>query len=141
MAVQSDEKAPLNNHNETNPIIERAEKPCPARIFGKRKSSIVSDTFVSKLSNLFGPSGETRTRGILVPNQAPYQLGHTRICNCPPQNHGTSLILYHRCRIVNNIYLTETAIFLDVPQYQPKDTFLSCPLKFFFTFFAVYGKT
>ena len=27
----------------------------------------------------FGPSGETRTRGILVPNQAPYQLGHTRI--------------------------------------------------------------
>ena len=26
----------------------------------------------------FGPSGETRTRGILVPNQAPYQLGHTR---------------------------------------------------------------
>ena len=26
-----------------------------------------------------GPSGETRTRGILVPNQAPYQLGHTRI--------------------------------------------------------------
>ena len=27
----------------------------------------------------YGPSGETRTRGILVPNQAPYQLGHTRI--------------------------------------------------------------
>lgn len=31
---------------------------------------------------LFGPSGETRTRGILVPNQAPYQLGHTRIFYC-----------------------------------------------------------
>ena len=30
----------------------------------------------------FGPSGETRTRGILVPNQAPYQLGHTRILSC-----------------------------------------------------------
>ena len=30
-------------------------------------------------SAVFGPSGETRTRGILVPNQAPYQLGHTRI--------------------------------------------------------------
>ena len=30
-------------------------------------------------SCIFGPSGETRTRGILVPNQAPYQLGHTRI--------------------------------------------------------------
>ena len=29
-------------------------------------------------SCIFGPSGETRTRGILVPNQAPYQLGHTR---------------------------------------------------------------
>ena len=32
-------------------------------------------------SCIFGPSGETRTRGILVPNQAPYQLGHTRILN------------------------------------------------------------
>ena len=34
--------------------------------------------FVMKTGG-FGPSGETRTRGILVPNQAPYQLGHTRI--------------------------------------------------------------
>ena len=25
-----------------------------------------------------GPSGEIRTPGILNPNQAPYQLGHTR---------------------------------------------------------------
>ena len=31
-----------------------------------------------KASQHRGPSGETRTRGILVPNQAPYQLGHTR---------------------------------------------------------------
>ena len=30
---------------------------------------------------LFGPSGEIRTPGILNPNQAPYQLGHTRIIN------------------------------------------------------------
>lgn len=97
--------------------------------------------FLTKTTVFHGPSGETRTRGILVPNQAPYQLGHTRICNCPPQNHGTPFILYHRCRIVNNICLTETALFLDVPQYQPKGSFLSCPLKFFFTFFAVYGKT
>ncbi len=97
--------------------------------------------FSRKQPFFIGPSGETRTRGILVPNQAPYQLGHTRICNCPPQNHGTPFILYHRCRIVNNICLTETALFLDVPQYQPKGSFLSCPLKFFFTFFAVYGKT
>ena len=29
-------------------------------------------------SLLFGPSGEIRTPGILNPNQAPYQLGHTR---------------------------------------------------------------
>ena len=28
-----------------------------------------------------GPSGEIRTPGILNPNQAPYQLGHTRIIN------------------------------------------------------------
>ena len=27
---------------------------------------------------IFGPSGEIRTPGILNPNQAPYQLGHTR---------------------------------------------------------------
>ena len=26
----------------------------------------------------FGPSGETRTRGLLLPKQAPYQLGYTR---------------------------------------------------------------
>ena len=25
-----------------------------------------------------GPSGETRTRGLLLPKQAPYQLGYTR---------------------------------------------------------------
>lgn len=34
----------------------------------------------------FGPSGETRTRGILVPNQAPYQLGHTRIAQTSLRN-------------------------------------------------------
>lgn len=28
----------------------------------------------------FGPSGATRTRGFLLPKQAPYQLGYTRIC-------------------------------------------------------------
>ena len=32
----------------------------------------------NKLSFFFGPSGEIRTPGILNPNQAPYQLGHTR---------------------------------------------------------------
>ena len=36
-------------------------------------------TIVSMIAKGDGPSGETRTRGILVPNQAPYQLGHTRI--------------------------------------------------------------
>ena len=41
----------------TNPKMEKAENPCPARIIGKRKSSIVSDTLVSKLSNLFGKGG------------------------------------------------------------------------------------
>ena len=90
---------------------------------------------------LFAFAGNSALPVLQHPNQAPYQLGHTRICNCPPQNHGTPFILYHRCRIVNNICLTETALFLDVPQYQPKGSFLSCPLKFFFTFFAVYGKT
>lgn len=36
-------------------------------------------TIVSMIAKGDGPSGETRTRGILVPNQAPYQLGHTRM--------------------------------------------------------------
>ena len=43
----------------------------------KRKSPYT--TIVSMIAYGDGPSGETRTRGILVPNQAPYQLGHTRI--------------------------------------------------------------
>ena len=41
-------------HNETNPKIKKAKNPCPAKIFSKRKSSVVSDALVSKLSNLFG---------------------------------------------------------------------------------------
>ena len=49
------------DHNETNPKMEKAENPCPAKIFGERKSSIVSDTLVSKLSNLFGPPEGIRT--------------------------------------------------------------------------------
>ena len=30
--------------------------------------------------DIFGPSGETRTRDLLLPKQAPYQLGYTRKC-------------------------------------------------------------
>ena len=37
------------------------------------------NTFVSKLSTLFGPSGATRTPGLLNPNQARYHLRYTRI--------------------------------------------------------------
>ena len=44
-----------------------AQKPCSTSIFTKRKRLIVSIPMVSKLSTLFGPSGETRTRGILLP--------------------------------------------------------------------------
>lgn len=39
-----------------------------------------------RFQDFFGPSGETRTRGILVPNQAPYQLGHTRIAQTSLRN-------------------------------------------------------
>ena len=80
------------DHNETNPKMEKAENPCPTRIFGKRKSSIVSDTLVSKLSNLFGPSGATRTRGFHIPNVAPYQLGYTRIFGC--HDYSTKLVRF-----------------------------------------------
>ena len=60
-------------HNETIPKCRFAEKPCAASIFAKRKRLIVSNTFVSKLSTLFGPSAEIRTRGLLNPIQARYQ--------------------------------------------------------------------
>ena len=30
--------------------------------------------------DIFGPSGETRTRGLQLPKLAPYQLGNTRKC-------------------------------------------------------------
>ena len=43
------------------------------------KRSIILNTFVSKLSTLFGPSGATRTPGLLNPNQARYHLRYTRI--------------------------------------------------------------
>ena len=36
----------------------------------------------SFLSTHFGPSGETRTPGILLPKQARYQLRYTRLWNC-----------------------------------------------------------
>ena len=48
-------------HNETIPKCRFAEKPCAASIFAKRKRLIVSNTFVSKLSTLFGGDGENRT--------------------------------------------------------------------------------
>ena len=63
---------------------------CRRRAVGKRLSTGQSHLIFrvshskdksreSKCSfGFYGPSGETRTRGILVPNQAPYQLGHTR---------------------------------------------------------------
>ena len=44
-------------HNETIPKCRFAEKPCAASIFAKRKRLIVSNTFVSKLSTLFGGGG------------------------------------------------------------------------------------
>ena len=37
--------------------------------------------FFNGKQRFYGPSGEIRTPGILNPNQAPYQLGHTRIIN------------------------------------------------------------
>ena len=51
------------------PKTEKAQKPCPARIFGKRKSPIVSDTLVSKLSDVFVLSDGNRTRGLYHPKR------------------------------------------------------------------------
>ena len=48
-------------HNETIPRCRFAEKPCAASIFAKRKSLIVSNTSVSKLSTLFGGAEGSRT--------------------------------------------------------------------------------
>ena len=51
----------IKAHNETNPKSNCAEKPCVTGASAKRKSTIVSDTFVSKLSCLFGGDGGNRT--------------------------------------------------------------------------------
>ncbi|MCI7793641.1 hypothetical protein MR578_05350, partial [bacterium] len=52
----------IKAHNETNPKGNCAEKPCVTGALAKRKSTIVSDTFVSKLSCLFGGADGSRTR-------------------------------------------------------------------------------
>ena len=92
MGAQRGKVTPLNTHNETNSICQRAENPCPTSIFTKRIRSIVSIPMVSKLSTLFGPSGATRTRGFHIPNVAPYQLGYTRIfCY---QDYSTKLVRF-----------------------------------------------
>ena len=63
-----------------NRSLGRAHHEYPtAKIGAVKKSTIVSDTFVSKLSCLFGPSDRIRTCGILLPKQARYQLRYTRI--------------------------------------------------------------
>ena len=67
-------KTSTYTHNETNAKKEKAENPCPARIIGKRKSSIVSDTLVSKLSNLFGAGKGTRTLKLARRNLNPVCL-------------------------------------------------------------------
>ena len=41
----------------------------------------------------FGPSGETRTRGILLPKQARYQLRYTRITCFVVVNYVVKMIL------------------------------------------------
>ena len=47
----------------------------------KRRKTVLADG----LSGCCGPSGATRTPGLLLPKQARYQLRNTRICNfCNP---------------------------------------------------------
>ena len=62
-------------------VIKQVCSPCPecSNIVKRQRDCVIKPpVFVLKTGG-FGPSGETRSRGILVPNQAPYQLGHTRI--------------------------------------------------------------
>ena len=59
----------------------------PERKFQENKKATPSDTLsvplkISRLVWLYGPSGETRTPGILLPKQARYQLRYTRLWNC-----------------------------------------------------------
>ena len=44
------------------------------------------------ISEVFGPSGATRTRGFHIPNVAPYQLGYTRIFCC--DDYSTKLVQF-----------------------------------------------
>ena len=48
-------------------------------ILRTKKQSVHYRILRSYKDTLHGPSGEIRTPGILNPNQAPYQLGHTRM--------------------------------------------------------------
>ena len=57
--------------------------------------------FLRKQPFFHGPSGEIRTPGILNPNQAPYQLGHTRIFTSSFHAKRTGDILYRPGQIVN----------------------------------------
>lgn len=61
--IQHGENVFIKAHNGTNPKGNCVEKPCVTGVLTKRKSTIVSDTFVSKLSCLFGGSGGIRTHG------------------------------------------------------------------------------
>ena len=49
------------------------------KVYCRNKRESPFATIVSMIAKGDGPSGEIRTPGILNPNQAPYQLGHTRI--------------------------------------------------------------
>ena len=55
------ENLPLDAYNETAPKGRCAKKPCVTGALAKRKSTIVSDTLVSKLSCLFGGAEGNRT--------------------------------------------------------------------------------
>ena len=94
--------------------------------------------------SLLGPSGETRTRGILVPNQAPYQLGHTRILSYEKMlvvvKYVVKEILPHFLRTFNggicvclrsnrgvsNIWSSRTVLVFQLPNQAP--FLLRCPV-------------
>ena len=62
------------------PLSTGADAIVPCRIAEKSVNQNKDPDPVWIRVLVYGPSGATRTRGFLLPKQAPYQLGYTRVC-------------------------------------------------------------
>ena len=66
------------SETEATPMLHLHGSQITIKLTNKRRKTAILDGFSDKV----GPSGETRTPGILLPKQARYQLRYTRLWNC-----------------------------------------------------------